>query len=408
MGRAIVGQIAAVTPGMEVVAIANRHVERARDACLAAGTGDPVTIHDEEGLLRAVEERRTAVTDDPQLPCASVAVDVVLEVTGTVEFGARVALAAFAHRKHLVTMNAELQGTLGPVLKARAHEAGVLISDSDGDQPGVLMNLVRFVRGIGVRPVLLGNVKGLHDPYRTPETQAAFAQAHGLSAQLATSAADGTKMSFEQAIVANATGFRVSRRGMYGFSCDDVHDAERLFPLEELLDGGRVDYVVGAKPAPGVFVLGVHDDPIQRRWLELYKLGEGPLYTFYTPYHLCHLEVPTTIARVVLFGDTAVEPLDGPAVDVVAVAKRDLGAGDLTDGIGGFSAYGVCENAETAASERLLPMGLAEDCRLVRDVARDQVLTYDDVEVPGGRICDELRNEQARRFALSRRAGVSS
>ena len=110
-------------------------------------------------------------------------------------------------------MNAELQGTLGPLLKARADQAGVVLTDSDGDQPGVIMNLYRFVEGIGVRPVLAGNLKGLHDPYRNPTTQEGFARERGLTPNMATSFADGTKISFEMAIVANATGLRVGEEG---------------------------------------------------------------------------------------------------------------------------------------------------------------------------------------------------
>ena len=153
--------------------------------------------------------------------------------------------------------------------------------------------------------------------------------------------------------------------------------------------------MVGAKPGPGVFVLATHDDPKQRHYLNLYKLGEGPLYSFYTPYHLCHFEVPTTVARAVLFGDAAIQPAGPPTVEVVTVAKHDLVAGQALDGLGGYDTYGVCEKAEVTASEQLLPMGIAESCVLVRDVGKDQVLTYADVQLPAGRLIDQLRGEQA-------------
>jgi predicted homoserine dehydrogenase-like protein len=219
-----------------------------------------------------------------------------------------------------------------------------------------------------------------------------------------TAFADGTKIAFEQAVVANATGMRVARRGMYGPTVPagtSIEEAVRVFPLEELVHGdGVVDYVVGAVPSPGVFVLGTHDHPVQRRYLELYKLGSGPVYCFYTPYHLCHFEVPNTVARAVIFGDAAVTPLGAPYVDVVATAKTDLTAGQVLDGIGGFTVYGQCENAPIARSQRLLPMGLAEGCRLKRAVARDHVLRYDDVEMPAGRLCDRLRAEQDAMFPV--------
>jgi predicted homoserine dehydrogenase-like protein len=318
-----------------------------------------------------------------------------------VEFGAHVVLEAIAHGKHVVTMNAELQATLGPLLKRYADNAGVVLTDSDGDQPGVIMNLYRFVQGIGCHPVLAGNIKGLHDRYRNPTTQEGFARRRGLTPHMATSFADGTKISFEMAIVANATGLRVAQRGMYGPDCDSVHDAVRLFPPEPLLEHGIVDYVVGAEPAPGVFVLGHQEHPVQRAYLDLYKLGEGPFYTFYRPYHLCHFEVPSTLARAVLFGDATIAPLGGPVVDVVATAKRALRAGEVLDGIGWYMTYGLAENAGVAARESLLPMGLAEGARLVRDVPQDRVLAYADVELPEGRLCDRLRAEQNALFTAS-------
>jgi predicted homoserine dehydrogenase-like protein len=398
MGRALALQVRSAVAGMDIVAISNRHPEAAERAYRDAGAEKVLRVSDREELAEAIERGVPAYTDDPRLLCAAEGIDAIWEVTGAVEFGAHVVLDAIAHGKHVVTMNAELQGTVGPLLKERADAAGVVLTDSDGDQPGVMMNLYRFVRGIGVRPVLLGNLKGLHDPYRNPTTQEEFARRNGLSPQMATSFADGTKMSFEMALVANATGLRAGRRGLYGPSCAHVQDAADLFPFEQMLEVGLVDYVVGAEPAPGVFCLGYQDHPVQKRWLQLYKLGDGPLYTFYTPYHLCHLEGPTTVARAVLFGDAAVAPHSGHVVDVAANAKRDLKTGEVLDGIGFYMTYGVCENAGVTRAERLLPMGLAEGCTLVRDVPQDATLTYDDVALPEGRLVDALREEQAARF----------
>jgi predicted homoserine dehydrogenase-like protein len=341
------------------------------------------------------------VTDDPFVVCDADGIDVVLEVTGTVEFGAGVVLRAIEQGRHVVTMNAELQGTLGPLLKVRADAAGVILTDSDGDQPGVIMNLLRFVEGIGVRPALIGNIKGLHDPYRNPTTQEGFARRRGLSANMATSFADGTKISYEMAIVANATGVRVGRRGAHGPQAEGfVGNAMSLFPMEQMLDGGIIDYVVGAEPAPGVFIYGTHEHPTQQAFLDLYKLGEGPLYCFYRPYHLCHFEVPSTLARVALFEDPTITPIGPPVVDVITAAKRDLKAGEVLDGIGFYMTYGLAENAEVAARQRLLPMGLAEGCRVERDIAKDEVIAYADVSAPPGRLADRLRAEQDARFAL--------
>jgi predicted homoserine dehydrogenase-like protein len=408
MGRGIALQILTAVPGMELVAIANRHVEKARDAYALGGADDVRLVESAGELEQAIGDGRPAVTDDALLVADAEQVDAVVEVTGTIELAARVTLAAIEAGKHVVLMNAEVDGTVGPILKTYADRAGVVLTNADGDQPGVQMNLYRFVRGIGVRPVLCGNIKGLHDPYRNPTTQEGFARRWGQNPQMVTSFADGTKISFEQAIVANATGMRVARRGMLGPTVDagtPIEEAVRVFPAEELIAGpGVVDYVVGAAPGPGVFVLGTHDEPTQRHYLNLYKLGEGPLYCFYTPYHLCHFEVPNTVARAVCFGDAAVAPAGPPQVEVVAATKVDLAAGEAIDGLGGYKTYGLAENADTAAEERLLPIGLAEGCRLKREVPRDAVLTYDDVEVPEGRLSDRLRAEQVERLLPPRRS----
>jgi predicted homoserine dehydrogenase-like protein len=406
MARGIALQILGSMPGLRLVAIANRTLERARDAYREAGADEVEVVEGAAQLEAAIAADRYAITDDPSIVCEAGPVDAVIEVTGAVEEAARVALAAIEHGKHVILMNAELDGTIGPILKTYADRAGVVFTNADGDQPGVTANLYRFVRGIGVRPVLCGNIKGLHDPYRNPTTQEGFARQWGQNPSMVTSFADGTKISFEQAIVANATGMRVARRGMHGPTVEPgthVRDAVSAFDVDQLLEGpGIVDYVVGAEPGPGVFVFGTHDHPQQRHYLNLYKLGEGPLYCFYTPYHLCHFEVPNTVARAVLFGDAAIAPLGPPCVDVVAAAKIDLEAGSELDKLGGYTVYGLAENADVAVREHLLPIGLGPGCRVVRDVAKDEVLTYDDVELPPDRLCDRLRAEQNEHFGLSR------
>ena len=402
MGRAIAAQIAAAVPGMEVAAIANRTLEGAREAFAEAGVGKPRLVESSDQLERAIADGTGAVTDDPTVLCRAESIDVVVEATGSVEFAARVVSDAIDHGKHVVLSNAELDGTVGPILKQRADRAGVVFTDIDGDQPGAELNLYRFVVGIGLTPLLCGNIKGLMDHYRTPETQRGFAERWGQNAPMVTSFADGSKISFEQAVVANATGMHVQQRGMHGYVYDGYVDEAahvRLYDGEQLeAAGGVVDYVLGAKPGAGVFVLGKNENAKRAKHLDLYKMGDGPLYCFYTPFHLCYFEVPFTIARAVLFGDAAVAPVDAPMVDVVATAKRDLKAGESLDGIGQYTVYGQCENANVADAERLLPIGVADGCRLLRDVARDEVLGYGDVELPPARLVDDLRAEQSQRW----------
>ncbi len=404
MGRGIANQIINSVPGMKLVAISNRHVDAARRAYLEAGVDDFEVVSTVADLEHAIACGHCAVTEDAMVLCRAEGIDAVIEVTGAIEFGAHAVMEAIAYGKHVIMMDAELDGTVGPILKVYADKAGVILTACDGDQPGVQMNLYRFVKSIGLTPLLCGNIKGLQDPYRNPTTQQAFAKQWGQKPHMVASFADGTKISFEQAIVANATGMTIAQRGMLGY--DFPGHVDELMPrydIEQLKAlGGVVDYVVGSKPGPGVFVFATHDDPKQRHYLNLYKLGEGPLYSFYTPYHLCHFEVPFSVARAVLFQDPVLVPLGGPRVDVVTTAKINLRAGETLDGIGYYMTYGQCENSQITREQNLLPIGLAEGCRLKRDIAKDQVLTYDDVELPVGRLSDKLRAEQNAYFAPSK------
>ncbi|GAA3995286.1 NAD(P)-dependent oxidoreductase [Hymenobacter fastidiosus] len=403
MGRGVARQICRYVPGMELVAIANRTLTKARQAYEEAGVPQAHEVETVAQLEACVAQGRPAICADALLLSRAAGIDAIIEVTGAVEHGARVVLEAIRHGKHIVLLNAELDGTAGAILKVYADQAGVVYTVADGDQPGVTLNLVRFVQGIGLRPVLCGNIKGLHDPYRNPTTQEAFARQWGQNPSMVTSFADGSKISFEQAVIANALGMRVARRGMLGPTVapgTPVSKAAEWYDADLLLAGGPgiVDYVVGAEPGPGVFVLATIDDPVQQHYLKLYKLGPGPLYCFYTPYHLCHFETPTSVARAVLFGDAALAPQGAPTVEVVTAAKISLFAGQVLDGIGHYLTYGLAENADVAHQQNLLPLGVAEGCTLRHDVERDQVLTYDDVILPHGRLIDQLRREQAAHF----------
>lgn len=396
MGRGLANQILNSVAGMRLVAVSNRSLANARRVFTEHGVGEPLVATRLGQLEDAIHAGRPVVTEDADLLIDSDQIDCLVDVTGAVEFGARITMRAIERGRHIVTMNAELDGTVGPLLKAYADKKCVVLTGCDGDQPGVQMNLYRFVKGLGVTPLVCGNIKGLQDEHRNPTTQKGFAEKWGQNPYMVTSFADGTKISFEQAIVANATGMTVEKRGMVGREhAGHVDELTSKYDVDQLRQlGGVVDYVVKSLPSPGVFILGTHDDPKQRHYLNLYKLGPGPLYSFYTPYHLCHFEVPQSVARAVLFGDAVIQPIDGPRVDVVTMSKVPLAAGDVIDGLGGYKSYGVAEAYAVSRKERLLPIGLAEGCRLKRAVPADTAITYDDVIVPEGRLIDKLRAEQ--------------
>lgn len=402
MAQGISNQILNSTPGMKLVAIFNRNIQRGFDCYQYAGA-QAVGVGNQTQLEEAIRQGQYAVTDDPFLLTRSEQIDVLIDATGAVEFGARIALDAFKHKKHLVLMNAEVDATIGPILQTYAKKAGVILTASDGDQPGVQINLYRYVKGLGLTPRVMGNIKGLQDAYRNPTTQKGFAEKWGQNVHMVTSFADGSKVSFEQGIVANATGFKVLSRGMSRGHEHRAHVDGLTKHYEGMLEqirevGGIVDYVVGATPGPGIYCIAEHPDPKQQHYLNLYKLGEGPLYSFYTPWHLCHFEVPNTVARVALFGDAAGIPKAGPSVEVCAVAKVDLKAGQTLDEYGGYLTYGEAVNAEEMLAQNYLHMGLVEGCTLKRDLPKDAVLTYAEVKLPEGRLADQLLAEQYRHF----------
>jgi predicted homoserine dehydrogenase-like protein len=400
MCQGLTNQITHSTPGMRVAAISNRRVQRAVDVFHYSGLEDVVVADSQQRFDTAVERSAPVAVEDAMLIARSEFIDVLVDVTGSVEFGARVALEAFRYGKDVVLMNAELDATIGPILQTYADAHGVIFTACEGDEPGIQMNLYRWVKGLGMTPRLLGNVKGLQDRYRNPTTQKGFAEKWKQNPTMVTSFADGSKVSFEQAVVANATGFKVLTRGMSrGLDYHgDVLKIGEIYDLEELRRlGGAIDYVVGT-PLTKVYCLAEHPDPKQAHYLELYKMGPGPLYSFFVPYHLCNLEVPTAIARTCLFRDPVSRSLAGPVVEVCAVAKRDLKAGEVLDDYGMYMTYGEAANVEEMSGGRYLPQGLVEGCKLLRNIAKDSVITYDDVVLPAGRLADRLRAEQYRKF----------
>ena len=354
MVQGLTNTIVNSVPGMRVVAISNRRPERAFSVFRYAGL-EPSMAETTQQFENLAVVGTPIVTEDPMLICRSDHIDVVVDVTGSVEFGLHVALEAMKHGKHFVMMNAELDATLGPILQVYARKYGVILSACDGDEPGLQMNLYRWVKGLGLTPRVVGNIKGLQDRYRNPTTQAGFAEKWGQNPAMVTSFADGSKISFEQTIVANATGFKVRSRGMSrGLEYKgDVMKIGQLYDIDELREvGGIVDYVVGT-PLTKIYCLAEHPDPKQQHYLSLYKMGDGPLYSFFVPYHLVHFEVPFSIARVALFRDNLAAPLGAPVVEVCAVAKRDLAAGEVLYDYGMYMTDGEAVNAHHSRCGRI-------------------------------------------------------
>jgi predicted homoserine dehydrogenase-like protein len=168
-----------------------------------------------------------------------------------------------------------------------------------------------------------------------------------------------------------------------------------------LLETGLVDYALGAAPHTGAFVIVHEDAPLKQAQFAYVKLGDGPFYVFYTPFHLPHIQLASTIGRAVIHHDATVAARRGPVCEVLTVAKRNLKAGERLDGIGGFCAYGLIDNVTVARRMTALPIGLSEGCELRRDIAKDAVLSFHDVTVPAGRLADALWQEQYSRWLVN-------
>jgi len=400
-GRAIALQLGTPVPGMRLVAIANRTPAHAERAFRDAGITEWVRAQSLDETESAIGRGLPVLTEDAALLTRCGAIDVLVEATGTIDVAALVVLDAIDHAKDVVLVNAELDSLIGPILKVRADQKGVVLTHTDGDEPGVAMTLLRYVRTLGLRAVAAGNIKGMVDYYRTPATQEAFARKNDQDVRKVTSFADATKLSMETTVLANATGFRVGRRGMYGPRCGYVREVAGLLPAEQMLDGGLVDYALGAAPHTGAFVVFHEDKPLKKAQLAYYKMGDGPFYVFYTPFHLPHLQIASTIGRAVVHRDPTVAPLAGPVCEVVTVAKRDLKAGERLDGIGGYCSYGLIDNRSAARAIAALPIGLSEGRVLHRDVAKDQVISFTDVDATAADgLVEMLWQEQNTRWPL--------
>ena len=277
-------------------------------------------------------------------------------------------------------MNPELQATIGTKLKELADAKNVIITDVVGDQPGSIANLIAKARLMGFKVRMAGNMKRYLDVHATQEKMAPWAKDKGLAVRQTTSFTDGTKQSIEMNLVGNYFGMGVLRRGMVGPEVSDVKEVLEKFDWNKIPQNGVVDYVIGKKLFPGVFLVAEHKDPNQKKYLRYLGLGDGPRYVLFEPYHLCHLEVIQTIAKVALFGEETINNSISPIAKTIAIAKKNLLKGQKLDGIGGDCVYGMIDNIEDAKD--LLPVGLSHDVIVKSDLKKDAPIKISDVILP--------------------------
>lgn len=401
MGRALVSQMVRIS-GMTPVVIIDHKPARAIKVLLSAGVPQDriVEVTTTAQANAATARGCYAVGDDQRIACEAEAVQVVIDVTGNLEAAAAIAIEAFANRKHVVMMTVETDVVIGTLLNRKAQEAGVIYTGMAGDEPGAIMELYDFARSMGLDVLVLGKGKNNEVNYSaTPETAAEEAQMNGMNPRMLASFQDCTKTQVELCAVANATGLLPDCMGAHGVAAttDDLAMRYRLKSEGGVLNNyGVVDYVKGV--APGVFAIVTTPDSEMRKELKFLSMGDGPNYLLYRPYHLCSMEVPITVGRLMLHGVPSLVPLAGaPHAEVVAFAKRDLAVGETLDGIGGYTVYGVIESYDRASKLGALPVGLVNEKTIMkRAVRRGEIITTEDVQLDEGSILVQLRHEQDR------------
>lgn len=371
-----------ITPGIECVAIADIKIDRAV-ACAEWLERDYQIVQTLQAMHEAVRRGKLAICEDGELVARCELADVLIESTGAIAAGGQFAIVALEHHKHLVMMNYEADLIFGPYLSHLAQAQGVVYTSCDGDQPAVLKRLIDEIEFMGFELVMAGNIKGYLDRYANPTTIIPEADKRGLDYKMCTSYTDGTKLCIEMAVLANGLGLRTAVPGMYGPRANDVYDVFDLFDFDALWEDRRplVDYILGAKPTGGVFAIGYTDNEHQQRTLAWFppKMGPGPFYLFYRPYHLGHFEAMACVVEAALDGRSVLKPDFGFQTNVYAHAKRGLRKEEKLDGIGGYTCYGLIENCAQHEDHPGLPICFAEGVTLKRDVAKDEMIHMADV-----------------------------
>ena len=398
MGRGLVTQFLMIH-GMRPSIVSSRNEENALKCYLEAGAKreDIVIAHTLAEINAGMERGKYVVTPYAELVSQANLVDVMLEATGIPDVGARVAEQAIANKKHVVMLNVETDVVVGPILKKMADEAGVIYTGSAGDEPGAVMELYAFAKAIGFEVRVVGKGKNNKlDRTATPASSEAEALLKRMNPKMLCSFKDGTKTMVELAAISNATGYIPDVVGAHGIQAQ-VADLPQRFRLKS--EGGIlnryqvVEYVDGI--APGVFVTVFSDNPEVKHHMEYLAMGSGPVWTLYRPYHLCNMETPITIAKIMLEKESTIVPMGGLVSECVAVAKKDLQAGEYLDGLGGYTAYGsVCTKA-AADLGGYLPLGLiTEKAQMRKNVKQGQILTYADVRLDEATSIFRLRKRQ--------------
>ena len=378
IGRGLVHRLVR-RDGFAFPLVVNRSRDRAVAAFASAGVNDGIVMSDDpDTLSEALAAGRPAITSDADVLPDVGGIQVVVEVTGAMEFGTRVMLAALEGGRHVVSLNAEVDALLGHHLSLVAQRRGVTYTIADGDQPGVVLRMMAHAHDLGLEPAVALNCKRNLDVHQSPEDSRPYAERDGTSVEMTTSFGDGTKMHIENVVIANLSGLSPPPLGTPGVRTElaTVADDVRAAGIPE----GSVHFTLGGDFGGGVLVLARSLHPeFDAPYLRYAKLGDGPWYPLFRPYHLIHMEVSATIEQVLQGGPELGRRTPEPVAACVAMAKRSLRSGETLDGIGGDSCYGLA--ATTDDADGLLPIGLARYATLRRAIDVDRPVQLDDVEL---------------------------
>jgi predicted homoserine dehydrogenase-like protein len=396
MGTDIIVQLS-LMPGLRLGAVSEVHTARAIAAALLAGHArdNIVTAAKAADIDRAIEARKLAITDDLNSLTGAGRIDVVIDATGNPNIGTTFALDAIHNGKHVVMLNVEADITIGRHLKAEADSAGVVYTGAMGDEPACAIELIGFAQSLGLKIICAG--KGKNNPLKfdaVPSDYEAEARERNMNARMLVEFVDGSKTMIEMVAIANCTGLVPDIPGMHGPAASREELAHTLIPKSHgglLSKSGCVDYSIGKGVAPGVFCIVETDHPrVLERMVDL-KVGKGPYFSFLRPYHLTSLEVPLSAAKAVLHGTADMAPLDHPVAEAISVAKRDLKPGETLGKIGETEYRAWAMTAEQARDSNAVPLGLAEQARVIKPVKAGEYLTYDNCVPDDGLIVTQIR-----------------
>lgn len=409
-----------LTPGMHLVGLADLDVTRARNQLRSAGWSDEAFVA--ASLGDALKSRRTHVTDDAGSVIACPGIDVIVEATGDPKTGIRLALDAIAHGKHIVMVNVEADALAGPLLAHRARQAGVIYSLAWGDQPALICEHVDWARACGFKVISAGKGTRYHPTYHrsNPDTVWDILDKYlriddrkSINPKMFNSFIDGTKSGIEMTAVCNATGlvpqsdglrFPAASRFEIADICKPKSDGgtlEKAGVTEVISSVDRDECDVPHHLAMGTFVVFEGETDYARRCFREYHLmpdKSGRFAALYRPVHMIGLELGISVASVALRGEPTAAPV-GFLSDVAATAKRALKAGEMLDGEGGFCVWGKQMPADVSLAQGFLPLGLAHEVKLKRDVAEGEQLKWSDVAFDPQDDAVEVRRDMEAMFA---------